>query len=78
MAYPETVARVIRLRAQLESELLAAEAEVAREVALLKIIHEGRTGDGALSARTVELTTAQTVGFLSKYLPDLSAALASG
>jgi hypothetical protein len=78
MPRPETVSRVAQLRAQLEAELYDAEEKVAREVALLKIVHEGRTGDGTLQARTVELTTAQTVGFLSEYLPELAAAIASG
>jgi hypothetical protein len=77
MLYPETASRVALLRSQLESELLQAEEAILREVALLKIIHEGRTGDGTVQARAVELTTAQTVGFLTDYLPELAAAVAS-
>lgn len=74
---PETIARVNQLNLLLQEELLEAEEKVAREVALLKIIHLGRTGDGALQARTVELSTAHTVGFLTDYLPELAAAISS-
>jgi hypothetical protein len=76
-AYPGTAARALQLRALLESELREAEERHLREVALLKIVHAGHTGESTIQSRTIELTTAQTTGFLSEFLPELAAAIAT-
>ena len=78
MAYDDARDLLDSLEPEFKESLQDLEERLVRELDFLQRIHSALSGGTTISARTKELSEAQTLGFLGAYIPDLEIELVNG